>query len=111
MDARRVTIMKSLLLSIRLNNEADPLATRKELSDFLAAVERRAFKQAMFAVRDDQVALDAVQVVCGSSGMPTATVRLRCPDGELRTQAAVGTGPVHGSTVKTARWNAAAPRS
>jgi 2-isopropylmalate synthase len=40
-------------------------------------------------------ALDAVQVTCGSNGMPTATVRLRCPDGELRTQAAVGTGPVH----------------
>ncbi|MEO7032790.1 MAG: 2-isopropylmalate synthase [Polyangiaceae bacterium] len=40
-------------------------------------------------------ALDAVQVVCGSSGMPTATVRLRCPDGQLRTQSAVGTGPVH----------------
>ena len=38
-----------------------PLATRKELSDFLAAVERRAFKQALFAVRDEQVALDAVQ--------------------------------------------------
>jgi 2-isopropylmalate synthase len=27
--------------------------------------------------------------------MPTATVRLHCPDGELRTHAAVGTGPVH----------------
>ncbi len=40
-------------------------------------------------------ALDAVQVVCGSGGMPTATVRLRCPDGQIRTQAAVGTGPVH----------------
>jgi 2-isopropylmalate synthase len=40
-------------------------------------------------------ALDAVQVTCGSNGMPTATVRLRCPDGELRTHAAVGTGPVH----------------
>jgi 2-isopropylmalate synthase len=40
-------------------------------------------------------ALDAVQVVCGSGGMPTATVRLRCPDGQFRTQAAVGTGPVH----------------
>ena len=40
-------------------------------------------------------ALDAVQVVCGSGGMPTATVRLRCPDGQVRTQAAVGTGPVH----------------
>jgi 2-isopropylmalate synthase len=39
--------------------------------------------------------LDAVQVTCGSNGMPTATVRLRCPDGEIRTQAAVGTGPVH----------------
>ncbi len=38
-----------------------PLATRKELSDFLTAVERRAFKQAQFAVRDEQVALDAVQ--------------------------------------------------
>ena len=37
------------------------LATRKELSDFLAAVERRAFKQALFAARDEQVALDAVQ--------------------------------------------------
>lgn len=40
-------------------------------------------------------ALDAVQVTCGSNGMPTATVRLRCPDGRLRVQAAVGTGPVH----------------
>ena len=38
-----------------------PLATRKELSDFLVAVERRAFKQAFFAARDEQVALDAVQ--------------------------------------------------
>jgi RNA polymerase sigma-70 factor, ECF subfamily len=38
-----------------------PLATRKELSDFFAAVERRAFKQAFFAARDEQVALDAVQ--------------------------------------------------
>ncbi|MGC4095389.1 MAG: alpha-isopropylmalate synthase regulatory domain-containing protein [Polyangiaceae bacterium] len=27
--------------------------------------------------------------------MPTATVRLVCPDGECRTRAAVGTGPVH----------------
>ncbi|MEO7726448.1 MAG: RNA polymerase sigma factor [Burkholderiales bacterium] len=37
------------------------MATRKELSDFLAAVERRAYKQAFFAARDEQVALDAVQ--------------------------------------------------
>ena len=38
-----------------------PLATRKELSDFLATVERRAFKQALFAVRNEQFALDIVQ--------------------------------------------------
>lgn len=37
------------------------LATRKELSDFLASVERRAFKQMYFAVRDEQFALDIVQ--------------------------------------------------
>lgn len=41
--------------------EGDPLATYKELADFLAEVERRAFKQALFAVRDDQAALDIVQ--------------------------------------------------
>ncbi|QJR10270.1 hypothetical protein DSM104443_01324 [Usitatibacter rugosus] len=40
----------------------DPkLATQKELSDFLAQVERRAFKQAVFAVHDDAAALDIVQ--------------------------------------------------
>ena len=38
-----------------------PLATRNELSDFLAGVERRAYKQALFAIRDDHLALDIVQ--------------------------------------------------
>jgi RNA polymerase sigma-70 factor (ECF subfamily) len=37
------------------------LATAKELADFLAEVERRAFKQAVFAVREEQLALDLVQ--------------------------------------------------
>lgn len=37
------------------------MATEKELSDFLAGVERRAFKSAVFAVRKDEVALDIVQ--------------------------------------------------
>jgi len=37
------------------------LATRSELSAFLESVERRAFKQAVFAVRDDEAALDIVQ--------------------------------------------------
>jgi len=37
------------------------LASRSELSAFLAGVERRAFKQALFAVRDEEAALDIVQ--------------------------------------------------
>jgi RNA polymerase sigma-70 factor (ECF subfamily) len=38
-----------------------PIATPKELSDFLASVERRAFKQCVYAVQEEQAALDIVQ--------------------------------------------------
>ena len=38
--------------------------------------------------------LDGLQVACGTMGMPTATVRLRGPDGNMHVHAAVGTGPV-----------------
>jgi len=37
------------------------MASDKELADFLASVEKRAFKQAVYAVRDDGAALDIVQ--------------------------------------------------
>jgi RNA polymerase sigma-70 factor, ECF subfamily len=37
------------------------MASAQELSDFLAQVERRAFKQTAYAVRDDHAALDIVQ--------------------------------------------------
>ena len=37
------------------------LASDKELSDFLKSVERRAFKRTVYAVRDDDAALDVVQ--------------------------------------------------
>jgi RNA polymerase sigma-70 factor (ECF subfamily) len=37
------------------------MASRQELSDFLESVERRAFKQAVYAIRDDDSALDVVQ--------------------------------------------------
>jgi RNA polymerase sigma-70 factor (ECF subfamily) len=37
------------------------MASKQELDDFLASVERRAFKQAAFAVRDDDASLDIVQ--------------------------------------------------
>jgi RNA polymerase sigma-70 factor (ECF subfamily) len=37
------------------------MASSQELSDFLRDVERRAFKQTLYAVRDDHAALDIVQ--------------------------------------------------
>jgi len=37
------------------------LATQQELSNFLTEVERRAYKQALFGVRDEHTALDIVQ--------------------------------------------------
>ena len=43
------------------NGATPPLASFQEISAFLAEVERRAFKQAMFAVRDEHAALDVVQ--------------------------------------------------
>jgi 2-isopropylmalate synthase len=51
-------------------------------------------------VRDDQVevvedfTLDALHVGCGTLGMPTATIRLRDRDGQIRAHASIGTGPV-----------------
>jgi RNA polymerase sigma-70 factor (ECF subfamily) len=38
-----------------------PLASDKELSDFLKSVEKRAFKRTAYTVRDDDAALDIVQ--------------------------------------------------
>jgi len=38
--------------------------------------------------------LDGLQVSCGTMGLPTATVRICDPGGELHIQAAIGTGPV-----------------
>ena len=37
------------------------LASDKELSDFLKSIEKRAFKRAVYAVRDEDAALDIVQ--------------------------------------------------
>jgi len=38
--------------------------------------------------------LEQVQVTCGDHSIPTATVRLRAPDGRILTDADLGTGPV-----------------
>ena len=51
----------NLSTRIRKYLEDIVLASRNELSEFLVTVERRAYKQARFAVRDEQAALDIVQ--------------------------------------------------
>jgi RNA polymerase sigma-70 factor, ECF subfamily len=43
------------------SQESRPLATDKELSDFLKSVEKRAFKRTAYTVRNDDAALDIVQ--------------------------------------------------
>jgi 2-isopropylmalate synthase len=42
----------------------------------------------------DIFSLDGLQVACGTMGLPTATVRLRGPDGKIHVHASIGTGPV-----------------
>jgi 2-isopropylmalate synthase len=44
--------------------------------------------------QNELFALEGLQVTCGTHGMPTATVRLRGPDGRIHTHASVGTGPI-----------------
>ena len=51
-------------------------------------------------VNDELAVADAVwevtdaQIVCGTMGMPTASVKMKGPDGMVRTASAIGTGPV-----------------
>ena len=63
--AGRTPSRPGLFATIRASLEPAPrrntLATPKELSDFLASVERRAFKQCVYAVHEEQAALDCVQ--------------------------------------------------
>ena len=68
------------------------LADKKKVitdADLEALVEDQVYQsQELFS-------LDGLQVACGTMGLPTATVRLRGPDGVMHVHAAVGTGPVH----------------
>lgn len=68
------------------------LADKKKViteADLEALVEDQAYQSV------EVFSLDGLQVACGTMGMPTATVRLRGPDGEYHIHAAIGTGPVH----------------
>jgi 2-isopropylmalate synthase len=68
------------------------LADKKKVitdADLEALVEDQVYQS------EEVFSLDGLQVTSGTMGMPTATVRLRDPEGMLHVHAAVGTGPVH----------------
>jgi 2-isopropylmalate synthase len=74
-------------LFVRFKNLAE---RRKQVADadLIVLVEDEATES------KDAFALEALHVASGTMGMPTATVKLRCPDGKVHVHAAVGTGPV-----------------
>jgi 2-isopropylmalate synthase len=45
-------------------------------------------------VTTDAYRLDRIQVTCGDRGIPTAAIRLIAPGGKVKSDAAIGTGPV-----------------
>jgi len=71
--------------------EFKKLADKKKV---IANADLEALVSDELAQADELFALDGLQVACGTMGLPTATVRLRGPDGQLRVVAATGTGPV-----------------
>ncbi len=80
------------------SDELDQAFVRfKELADkkkVITDADLEALVSDEVASLNELYTLDGMQVACGTMGMPTATVRLRDPDGKLHTVAAIGTGPV-----------------
>jgi 2-isopropylmalate synthase len=78
--------------------ELDKAFTRfKELADrkkVITDLDLEALIADEFYRPRDVYVLNGLQVACGTMGMPTATVRLRGPDGNVQTVASTGTGPV-----------------
>jgi 2-isopropylmalate synthase len=69
----------------------------KELADrkkIITDLDLEALIADQFYRPRDIFALDGLQVACGTMGLPTATIRLRGPDGKIHTHACIGTGPV-----------------
>jgi 2-isopropylmalate synthase len=88
---------------VELGYSFDDAALHRIFSRFKALAERRksvadADLEALVhddaKPQDELYTLDGIQVACGTQGLATATVRLRGPDGVVKVQASVGTGPV-----------------
>ncbi len=80
------------------DDEIDQAFARfKELADkkkVITDADLEALVSDEIASLNELYSLDGMQVVCGTMGMPTATVRLKDPEGKQHTIAAIGTGPV-----------------
>ncbi len=69
----------------------------KELADKKADIDDRDLEAIVadkLRTAQEVYHLDFVQVACGDHAAPTATVRLILPDGSVKADAALGTGPV-----------------
>ena len=69
----------------------------KELADKKAEIDDRDLEAIVadkLRTAQEVYHLDFVQVQCGDHAAPTATVRVIAPDGSIRADAALGTGPV-----------------
>lgn len=93
--------LKARLVELGYNLSDDELdqafARFKQLADkkkVITDADLEALVSDEVASLNELFALDGMQVACGTMGMPTATVRLRDPEGQLHTVAAIGTGPV-----------------
>jgi len=86
-------------LGYELNDEElrDCFERFKQLADKKKAItdaDLEALVEDQIYQADEIYSLEGLQVACGTMGRPTATVRLRGPDGESHVHASVGTGPV-----------------
>jgi 2-isopropylmalate synthase len=93
--------LKARFIELGYNLSDDELdqafARFKELADkkkVITDADLEALVSDEIASLNELFSLDGMQVACGTMGMPTATVRLRDPEGKLHTVAAIGTGPV-----------------
>ncbi len=71
----------------RFKRLADKKKTVTDLDLEALVVEEKQRPTEIFSLKD-------IQVVSGTLGMPTATIRLEGPDGTMHVNAAMGTGPV-----------------
>ncbi|KAG7667065.1 hypothetical protein Ndes2526B_g04445 [Nannochloris sp. 'desiccata'] len=91
------TRLRELGFALAENDLNDVFKRFKNLADR----KKNITNEDVLALMSDEVhqptaiwALRDLQVVCGSMGLPTATVRMTGPDGITRTASGIGTGPV-----------------